>query len=793
MKKNYQILSKAFIITLFLSLSGVIYGQNTNLDDNDKCYYQWYINLNGGITQSHADIQGGDWHLDMLNEDDMDFGFGGRLGKHISPVFTIYGSLISAPLKGRSGVDNKNAYFETELLDYILGTTVNFNNLFFGYKDKSPRLTFYGTTGIGFVDFTSTAYRIEDDTEIEGYENTTETMVPTGVGANFKFNNRWDLNLETTIRWFDSDKLDGLISGEKNDAYYFTSLGLSYNFWRPKERGKIEINTDTVLLVLHGDSIPMSVNATVPDYFNKKAVVEFTPILRYGDKSKQLETVWLQGEEVPEEFRKPGAITISSTGGSFVYKTTIDYEPGMEVSQVFVDPMVTISNKTPYSLEDRKIADGLIMTSKMVRHSEQFLLADHGLQRDIVVSKKGVIYFVVNRHRLNFSYYLNQDEKAKMTLRQMNDFIERGWKIRDVDINAWASPEGEESFNQGLSQRRAETGKEYVLDQYNDFIKKKAREENLDVADIRQEITFNMTAHGEDWNGFLEAVRNSDIKDKNIILNVVNSQPDVAKREQEIRNMTVVYKEIADDILPPLRRVEMTINAFEPSLSDDEIAQLATTNPDSLSLSELLYAATLTNDPDAKLNIYETAADLHPNDWKAFNNAGYVYIQQGNMGEAKDNFTKAKSIAPTSGIATNNVGAIASREGNIAQAKSNYMDAQKQGVDVNYNMGVIKILEGNYNGALTSFGNKKCDHNVALAQLMSGNTSAASSTLNCADESAETYYLMAVVNARNDNASQMYENLKKAVNEDPELKERAAKDPEFMKYFSNPDFQNAIR
>ncbi|MBN1339596.1 MAG: outer membrane beta-barrel protein [Bacteroidales bacterium] len=794
MKKNYQIYLKAFAVTLILSLTGVAFGQNTNLDDNDKCYYQWYFNVNGGITQSYCDIQGGEWHGAMLGSDDMDFGFGARLGKHISPVFTLYGSVISAPLKGKSGVDTKNMYFESELLDYILGTTVNFSNLFFGYKDKPMRLTVYGTTGIGFVNFTSQAYNIADDTKVgNGYPSTTETMIPTGIGADFKLSNRWDINLESTIRWFDSDKLDGLISGGKNDAYYFTSLGLSYNFWRPKEKGKIQINTEPVLLALHGDSVPVEVKATVPEYFNSKAVVEFTPILKYGDKTKQLPTIWLQGEDVPEEFRKPGAITIPSTGGSFTYKTNLTYEPGMEVCEIYVDPMASVSNKTPYSLIDRKIADGLIMTSKRVWNNEQFLLADHELQRNLTESQKGVIFFVVNKHDLNFNYQLNKDEKAKMVLKGLNEFIERGWKIKDIDIHAWASPEGEESFNQGLSQRRSESGKKYVEDNYNTYIKKRAKEEKVEVETIRQDLNVKLTAHGEDWDGFMKSVQASDIKDKNIIMNVVNSQSDMAKREQEIRNMTVVYKEIEEDILPPLRRAEITVNCFIPEKSDDEIAQLATTNPGSLSISELLYAATLTSDPNAKMNIYKSATEVHPNEWKGFNNAGYMSMQLGNMNEAREYFTKAKSLASNNGYVLNNTGAIASKEKRYAEAKTNYMEAQKQGVDVNYNMGIIKVLEGNYNGALTSFGSKKCDYNVALAQLLSGNYSGATSTLNCADKNAEVYYLLAVAGARTNNEAQIYENLKKAVTEDPGLKDVAKNDKEFMKYFTSPDFQNAIR
>ncbi|MBN3034066.1 MAG: outer membrane beta-barrel protein [Bacteroidales bacterium] len=811
MKKNYQIVPKALLVAFLLTFLGVVQGQNTNLDDNDKCYYQWYFNLNGGFTQSHCDLQEGEWHLDMLNKDELTWGFGARLGKHISPVFTLYGSLINAPLKGIRNA--RNLRFESELTDYILGTTVSFTNLVFGYSPKR-RINIYGTTGIGFVDFIAKSYIIEsknmpmhdDPAQMKLYQadelynqfgdkgdRTTEAMVPTGVGLDFKISNRWDVNVETTIRWFDSDKLDALISGNKNDAYYYTSLGLSYNFWRPKEAGQIMIETDYIVLSVNGDSVPMQIKGTIPDYFNKKAVVEFTPVLKYGSQTKKLPTIYLQGEEVPEEFRKPGAIIIPSTGGNFTYSQNIKYEPGMDVCEVYVEPMASINGKTPFSLVDRKLADGLIMTSKRVMNSEVFLTAEHGLQRDIIVSKKGIIYYVVNRHDLNFDYSLNKESKAKFALAELNTFIENGWKIRDIDVHAWASPEGEESFNQGLSQRRSETGRKYIEDKLNAFWKKYAKEHNTSMEDVMQDVKYNLTAHGEDWDGFMRAVQASEIKDKNVITNVVNSQSDVAKREQEIRNMALIYKEIEKDILPPLRRSEITVNCYEPSKSDTELAEMATTHPDSLTINELLYAATLTNDNTARLNIYKAASEIYPQDWRGFNNAGYVSMEMGNLTDAKNYFNQAKNIAATNGLVLNNLGAVASKEKNYSQAKNSYLEAQKQGVDVSYNLGILRILEGNYSGANNAFGSKKCDYNVGLAQLLSGNYSGANATFNCAEKNAQVYYMLAVVGARTNNEAQMFENLKKAVNEDAGLKEVAKTDMEFLKYFNNPDFQNAIR
>jgi hypothetical protein len=800
MKKNYQILIKVFIITLFLGFSGVIYAQNANRSEtSDKLVYQWYINLNGGLTHSFCDIQSGQWPGSMtLNsfgeQNHQGYAGGLRLGKHISPVFGIYGEFFYGNLKGTSGVDTKNKYFITSpLWDYYLGTTVSFSNLFFGYK---PRLVnIYGTVGLGLSTFSPKAYDISTDAEVStgNYTKTTDPMIPTGIGVDFRINNRWDINLESTLRWFPtSDKLDGYISGENNDAYYYTSLGVGYSFWQPKGCD-IKIETEPTILALQGDSIPIEVKGTFPECFNEKGVVEFTPVLKYGDKSLILETFYYQGAAVPTEYQKPGAYIIPASGGPFTYKTKIKYEPGMDICELYVEPMASIKGNKPYSLGDRKIADGLIMTSKRLNNIEKLLLADHGYRKDIVVSEMGIIYYIVNRFDLNFDYKLNKDVKAKEMISKMNMFLAKGWEIRDVDINAWASPEGEESLNQGLSEKRSVTGQKYVQAEYQKYINALAKKLNKKPAELQKEIKFNLKANGEDWDGFMKSIQASDIKDKNIIANVVNSQSDPAKREQEIRNMTVIYKEIEENILPPLRKAEISINCYEPARSDQQIAQYATSAPDSLNINQLLYAATLTEDANAKLNIYKTVIQKYPNDWRGYNNAGEISAEMGDFDGASAYFAKSKSLAANNGIVLNNTGAMASKDKDFKLAKSEYLAAQKQGVDVNYNMGIVNIADGNYNAAINSFGTVKCDYNLALAHVLSGNYNAATSTLNCAEKTPEVYYLQAIIGARTDNVNLLVENLKKAISEDASYKATAKEDREFLKYYSNPDFQNAIK
>ena len=301
-----------------------------------------------------------------------------------------------------------------------------------------------------------------------------------------------------------------------------------------------------------------------------------------------------------------------------------------------------------------------------------------------------------------------------------------------------------------------------------------------------------MESHGEDWDGFMRAVKNSDLEDKNTIINVVNSQDDVAKREQEIRNMTVIYEEVADDILPPLRRAEITVNCYEPKRTDEEIAELAATSPDSLTYAELLHAASLTDDHQAKYNIYKSAF-IHPErDWRTYNNAAVEALYLDKENEAENYLNQAQKLEENNGKIQNNLGVLASRRENYADAEKHFLNAQQYGEDVSYNLGIIAIQKGEYQKALSHFGNIDCNHNMALAQLLSGKMNEAMKNLKCAPESAKTHYMLAVYGARTNNADMVYEYLGKAVAMNSSLKEKAKKDREFLKYFDEQGFQNIV-
>jgi len=580
-------------------------------------------------------------------------------------------------------------------------------------------------------------------------------------------------------------------------AMILSSCGLK-KMTKKYETVKYEVTPN--VLETHGGKISVTVKGTFPaKYFHKKATVDFAPILTYNGGSTPLKSVTLQGEKVKGG---SGTVILKKAGGVFTYTDVITYDPKMNASELHVNPKASLKKKS-VQLGDRKIADGVIYTSERVTRDEDLTLAEHGYVKEVIVNQSGVIYYDYNKSDVNLkTQALNKEQANADALKAFVDFLAKQWKVKNIDINAWASPEGEEDYNRDLSEKRGATGKQFIKDQYAKFIadaNKKAgiKQTPKKVVDknAKEEDPYNITvsAKGEDLDGFTKAIGNSNIAEKNAILNVVNSQSDMVKRQAEINKMAVIYKEVEDIILPPLRRSEMTVYCYEPKKTDEKIAMLSTTTPDSLDNKELLYAATLTQDLATQLKIYKSATTQFPEDWKGYNNAGYTLLKQNNPEEAKTYLDKANTLSPSNGIVLNNLGVVASWQKDYDNAKSFYEQAQSKGVAEGYNLGIIMIRKGEYANALTSFGSKTCTHNIALAQLLSGNASSAATTLECAKKDAAVYYLLAVVGARTSNTSLMYDNLKKACQADASYKAQAKEDREFLKYFTVSDFTNAIQ
>lgn len=566
-------------------------------------------------------------------------------------------------------------------------------------------------------------------------------------------------------------------------ALLFTSCGLSKMM---KKYETVQYSVEPKVLETHGGKIKVTFKGTIPEkYFHPAATVELTPVLKYEGGEKAFNPIKLRGESTTGD-----GTVIPKTGGSFTQEDEIEYTPEMNKAEVMLTAKAVLKNKTVTlgSDQGKKIGDGVIYTSTRVCKDELLMTAEHGYLKETFTTKTANVYFPYNKANLDWNLRMNKDEAQKTKLDEFNAFIAKNYKTKHFKINAWASPEGEENLNQKLSDDRGKAANNYVTGIYQKIyngIKKADKTYDVKFEDFKP--VFEITARGEDWDGFETAVEGSELKDKDAILNVVRSQPDRNKRQQEIRNMTVIYEEV-EKLLEGLRRAELEVKCYDPKLTDEQIAEFSTSKPDTLSNAELLYAATLTEDKNMKLNIYKSATTVYPEDWRGYNNAGWILLLMGNAEEAGTFLEKANTLLPNNKIVLNNLGVVASWKGNYDEALTYFEQA-----NANYNSGIIYIRKGQYSEALSKMSSTSCKYNLGLAQILGGNTADASATLSCAPQTAETFYLMAVLGARTKNTDMMYDNLKKAISADSKYKAQAKDDREFLEYMNVGDFQDIVK
>ena len=521
-----------------------------------------------------------------------------------------------------------------------------------------------------------------------------------------------------------------------------------------------------------GGKVPVTINGKFPEkYFNKKAVVEVTPVLRWNGGEAKSQPAVFQGEKVEGNDQ-----TISyKVGGNYTMKASFDYVPEMAKSELYLVFNAKIGNKT-VNIPDVKIADGVISTSELIENTLQSANpanGDDAFQRIIKEKHTANIMFLIQQANIRASELKTAKDFNKEVV-EVNDAANK--KISNIEVSAYASPDGGVELNTGLAENR-ESNTNKVINQ------------NLKKSKIDAPVDSKYTA--QDWEGFQELVSKSNIQDKDLILRVISMYQDPAQRESEIKNISAVYKELANTILPQLRRSRLTLNYEIIGKSDEEIASLASSNPKELTIEELLYAATLTNDNGKKEVIYTKATELFPNDYRAFNNLGKLAYQAGNIDKAESYLKKAASIQAAPEV-NMNLGLVALAKGDKTAAEA-YLGKAAGAKELGETLGNLYIAQGQYERAVNSFGDAKTN-SAALAQILAKDYNKAKNTLAGIEKpDAYTDYLMAVLGARTNNTSLMMNSLKSAIAKDSSLAKKAATDLEFAKYFTNSDFMSIVK
>ena len=521
--------------------------------------------------------------------------------------------------------------------------------------------------------------------------------------------------------------------------------------------------TNPEVLEAVGGKVPVTITGKFPEkYFKKNAIVEVTPVLRWNGGEAKGQSATFQGEKVEGNDQ-----TISyKAGGTYTMKASFDYVPEMAKSELYLDFKIK-RGKKEYTIPSVKIADGVIATSELPTvGSANAAYAADAFQRIIKQAQQANIMFLIQQANLRASELKSDSLKAfnKKVVEVAGDT--KNYKLNNIEISAYASPDGGVELNTGLAEKRQDNTETYL----NKELKK---------GKIETQVDTKYTA--QDWEGFQELVSKSNIQDKDLILRVLSMYNDPEQRETEIKNISSVYKTLADEILPQLRRARLTANYDVIGRSDEEINEAFDTDAKVLSVEELLYAATLTNDKARQEAIYKKTTELYPNDFRAYNNLGMMAYANGDFTAAENYFKQAASKNANAPEVNTNLGYIEMVKGNVANAET-YLSKSTGANTANEALGNLYIKQGQYDRAVQAFGDTKTN-SAALAQILAKDYNKAKNTLNAVQNpDAYTDYLMAIVGARTNNADLVKTSMAKVAQKDATLAAKAQNDREFAKY-----------
>ena len=513
-----------------------------------------------------------------------------------------------------------------------------------------------------------------------------------------------------------------------------------------------------------GGKVPATVEGQFPEKFmNRKATVTVVPELRYGNgQVAKGQAVTFQGEKVMANHK----VISYRLGGRYTMKTVFDYVPAMQKSDMYLAFDARIGN-SKVNVPAIKVATGVIATAELYRKAMQqggACLALDSFQRVIDHKQEANVKFLINQANLRSNELKNNSVREFVSMLKRINADREKLAIKNVEVQAYASPEGGFTFNDKLANKRQNVSEGYVKQQ-------------LKGTNLQTDIDAHYTA--QDWEGFMKLVQASKIQDKDVILRVLSMYKDPQEREQQIRNMSEGFRELADGILPELRRSRLIINYQTIGRSDQQIKQQYATDPTKLSIEELLYAASLTNDVKAKKAIYKKTTELYDRDYRAYNNLAALALNEGDEHTANSYLSQALQANRKAPEAYANKAYINLTHGEIAEAEHNLADATEAN-GFNEVIGNLHIARGNYANATDELFND--NNSAALAQLLNKNYVAAEQTLKAIKQpNGLTYYLFAVLNARQGKNDTAAKYLKEALQKDPSLAEYAKNDLELAK------------
>lgn len=534
---------------------------------------------------------------------------------------------------------------------------------------------------------------------------------------------------------------------------------------------QITVNPSPLAVV--GDKVNADITGTFPvKKFAKKGILTVTPVLKFDGKEIEGPTVTYVGEKVKEN----GTTVSYKQGGQYTQSCSFDYDPAMAKSELYLR-FTAKNGKKEVEIPEVKIADGLVVTAKLATAEDnETIVTTDKFQRIIQDTLEADIKFMIQQAELRSSETGSQKVKdLQAAIKDANNDEKKA--INKLEVSGYASPDGGMELNTKLADNRQANAQK--------FLQKQMKKDKVDA-----EIEANTTA--EDWEGFQAAMENSNIQDKQVVLNVLKMYSDPEERETQIKNLSNVYKTIADDILPQLRRSRLILTRDLIGRSDEEILAELKSDSCQLNVEEMLYAATLVESQDEKLAIYQKAADTF-GDYRAYNNMGMIYFEQGNIEEARRNYNKALEIEPNDPDVNYNAALAAMADNDLAKAEEYLGKAAGTKGDLKAAQGTFYTMKGDYKAAKEAYGNS-ATNNAAVQQILDEDYAGALQTLKAVKEpNATTAYLLAVVGARTNDRDAVYANLPVAIERDANMKAKAANDIEFAKFAEDPQFAAIVK
>jgi outer membrane protein OmpA-like peptidoglycan-associated protein/Flp pilus assembly protein TadD len=537
-------------------------------------------------------------------------------------------------------------------------------------------------------------------------------------------------------------------------------------------------NTTPNPLELHGDSVKFTVVVNVPEKgINKKVKADITPKL--GNTS--LGTWQVQGEKVTGN----GKTVPFKPGGSATFELTIPYDPSFEAADLTISGKYYKGTKEKGEIKPIKLADATVITPLMVKREFKMIMEDDAIKRTEDKSFSAKINFDRSKSNVKPNELKDKDVVDLVSWIRNAESNSR-IKINSIEIKGYASPDGEESKNETLSYDRAREARNAIIG----LMKKEKLTAYTDTA------KYVTSKFGEDFEGFkvqLAATASISEADKNLFIRILEMSKDPKQRETEMINLGKSYKELEKDVFPAIRRTTISVNYTISGMTDDELKAASVSKPDSLGVEELLFiAGKLTNDLNEKARLYEVAAKNFSSDYRTHNNLGAVKYLQNKLPEAKQSLDKAIQVKDNAN-SKNNLAGVTLLQGDRANARKliNQAKGAKDANAVAYNAVILDILDGKYASGVSL---KENCFNKALAATLSNKYEDAKKALNGVSESAEVHYLKAIISSRSGEGTDAVVNhLKNAFAKDSSLKEKAAKDREFVKIFNDSSFTSAVQ